>query len=78
MARMKTDENGSETDQDQSVQTGTVYKASSSVNGRYSIEEVPAGKYEITMGVDGFDKKDATVQPAQTTTVDFQFQPDYQ
>ena len=75
-------------DQDQSVagapveaknvQTGTIYKASSSRDGRYSIEALPPGKYEVTISVGGFEKKDATVQAAQTSSVDFHFQPDFQ
>jgi hypothetical protein len=60
------------------IQTGTVYKASSFLNGRYSIEEVPPGKYEVTISVGGFEKKETTVQSAQTSSVDFRFQPDFQ
>jgi hypothetical protein len=60
------------------IQTGTVYKASSFLNGRYSIEEVPSGKYEVTISVGGFEKKETTVQSAQTSSVDFRFQPDFQ
>src|SRR5262245_27802827 len=48
------------------IQTGTVYKATSSANGSYSIEEVPSGKYEVMITVAGFEKKDATVQASQT------------
>jgi hypothetical protein len=59
------------------TQTGAIYKATSSANGSYSVP-IPAGKYEVTVGVPGFDKKNATVQSAQTSTLDFQFQPDFQ
>lgn len=60
------------------VQTGIVYRTSSSRNGSYSIDELPAGKYELTINVEGFEKKDAVVQSGQTLPVDFQFEPDYQ
>src|SRR5262249_41872212 len=36
------------------------------------------GKYELTIRVEGFEKKDATVQAGQTLSVDFQFHPDFQ
>jgi hypothetical protein len=60
------------------IQTGTIYKATSSANGSYSIEQLPPGNYQVTIGVDGFEKKDATVQPALISSVDFHFQPDFQ
>jgi hypothetical protein len=60
------------------VQTGTVYRTTSSADGSYSIEEVPPGNYEVTISVSGFEKKDAAVQASQTSSVDFHFQPDFQ
>jgi len=60
------------------IQTGIVYKAASSANGSYSIEELPPGNYEVIISVAGFEKKDVTVQAAQTSSADFQFQPDFQ
>jgi len=35
------------------TQTGTFYKASSIATGRYSIEDLPPGKYEVTVAVAG-------------------------
>jgi hypothetical protein len=60
------------------IQTGAVYKATSSANGSYSVREVPPGNYEVTITVAGFEKKDATVLAEQTSSVDFHFQPDFQ
>lgn len=60
------------------VLTGVVYKAVSAGNGSFSFDNLLPGKYEVTVAVEGFEKKDAVVQPAQTSPVDFQFQPDYQ
>jgi ligand-binding sensor domain-containing protein len=60
------------------IQTGTVYKASSLLNGGCSIVELPAGKYEVTISIPGFERKETTVQPAQTSCVGFRFQPDFQ
>jgi hypothetical protein len=48
--------------QARNVQTGTIYTATSSANGSYSIEHLPPGKYEVTIKVDGFEKKEATVE----------------
>ena len=60
------------------IQTGTVYKATSSADGSYSFEEVPAGKYEVTISVAGFEKKDTTVEASRTSSADFHFEPDFQ
>jgi hypothetical protein len=60
------------------IQTGTVYKAIRSANGSFTVERLPPGNYEVTISVDGFEKRDATVQPSQISSVDFHFQPDFQ
>jgi len=60
------------------LQTRTVYKATSSADGSYSIEEVPAGKYEVTISVPGFEKKYTTVEASRTSSADFRFAPDFQ
>jgi Carboxypeptidase regulatory-like domain len=60
------------------IETGTVYKATSSANGSYSIEEVPAGNYEVTISVGGFEKKDTTVEASHTSSADFRFEPGFQ
>jgi hypothetical protein len=59
-------------------QTGAVYRATSSADGSYSIEQLPPGNYEVTISVPGFEKKDAVVQPTQISSADFHFQPDFQ
>jgi hypothetical protein len=60
------------------IQTGTVYHTISSRTGSYAIEEVPQGSYEVNIGVAGFEKKQVVVQSALTSSVDFQFEPDFQ
>jgi hypothetical protein len=64
--------------QAKNVLTGTIYKAASSPNGSYSLDQLPPGKYEVTISVAGFEKNDVTVQSGQVLTVDFRFQPDFQ
>src|SRR5713226_662044 len=49
--------------------TGTVYKAASSTDGRYTLADLPAGKYDITVAIGGlrnFQRKDITVEAAKT------------
>src|SRR5689334_1228809 len=60
------------------IQTGTVYTATSSTDGSYSIDQLPAGNYEVTIDVAGFEKKDVSVQAGQVSSVDFHFRPDFQ
>jgi hypothetical protein len=60
------------------IQSGTIYKTTSSTNGSYSIEQLPPGKYEVTISVGGFDKQDALIQSGKASPVDFHFQPDFQ
>ena len=55
------------------IQTGAVFKTTSRTNGNYDLEQLPPGKYELTIGVAGFEKSNATVQPAQGVTVDCSF-----
>jgi Carboxypeptidase regulatory-like domain len=45
------------------VDSGQVFKTSSSVNGSYLIADLPAGKYEISSPVAGFERKQATYAP---------------
>src|SRR5215813_5275540 len=59
------------------VDTGTIYKTTSSAGGDFSIASLQPGKYEITIGVSGFEKKEAIVQAAQTSNIDFHFQADF-
>lgn len=49
--------------------TGTIYKATSTANGSYSIAGLPAGKYDITVaigGLKGFTSKGVSVEAAKT------------
>jgi len=55
------------------VDSGQVFKTSSSVNGSYFIEEVPEGKYEVSSPIAGFERKQADIRAWETTRVDIQF-----
>jgi len=55
------------------VGTGAVYQVASSATGNYTLAELPAGNYEITVTVPGFKKsvrQGLTVQVAQTLRLD--------
>jgi hypothetical protein len=57
--------------------TGFVYKASTSGTGNYTISELPAGKYDITVTAPGFKKENrpnVEVQASTTFRVDFALQ----
>src|SRR5580765_2209263 len=59
------------------VGTGTTYQANSSGTGNYTLPQLPAGSYELTVTVTGFKKfvrPDITVQVAGTVRVDPQLQ----
>src|SRR5712692_5163176 len=56
-----------------SVQTGAVYNAASSTTGNYTLAQLPAGAYEMTVTVPGFKKyvrQNIEVQVAQTLRID--------
>jgi len=55
------------------VDSGQVFKTSSSVNGSYLIADLPEGKYEISSPVAGFERKQADVRTGETTRVDIHF-----
>src|SRR5579884_2703056 len=53
--------------------TGLPYEAQSTATGNYSLSELPAGNYEITVAVPGFKKytrQGLAVQAAQTYRID--------
>jgi len=55
------------------TETGGVYQTSASTTGNYTLAELPAGTYEVTVTVAGFKKyirPGLTVQAAQTIRVD--------
>jgi len=55
------------------VATSAVYQVASSSTGNYTLAELPAGNYEISVGVPGFKKyvrQGLTVQVAQTLRID--------
>src|SRR5262249_9431637 len=57
--------------------TNAVLKTTSTASGTYSVD-APSGKYEITVGVSGFEKKEVTVEASQTVTADFRWSADFQ
>lgn len=55
------------------VETGAVYQAGASATGNYTLAQLPAGNYELSVTVPGFKKfvrKNVTVEVAQTYRVD--------
>src|SRR5215470_2145385 len=55
------------------VETGAVYQAGTSATGNYTLAQLPAGQYELTVAVPGFKKfvrKSVTVNVAETYRVD--------
>jgi hypothetical protein len=56
---------------------GTVYKATSTAKGSYSIPDLPAGKYDITVTIPGlrpFEQKGVEVLAAKTQHLDIRLQ----
>ncbi|HEY7338825.1 MAG TPA: carboxypeptidase regulatory-like domain-containing protein [Bryobacteraceae bacterium] len=55
------------------VETGAIYQAGSSATGNYTLTQLPAGQYELSVTVPGFKKfvrKSVTVNVAETYRVD--------
>lgn len=55
------------------IETGAIYKVGSSATGNYTLSQLPAGQYEISVTVPGFKKyvrQGITVEVAQTYRVD--------
>ncbi|MCU1337225.1 MAG: hypothetical protein JWO19_2806 [Bryobacterales bacterium] len=59
--------------QGRNVETGATYQAASTTTGNYTLSQLPAGAYEITVTVPGFKKyvrQGLTVEVAQTLRID--------
>jgi hypothetical protein len=57
--------------------TGAVFKATSTAKGSYSLADLPAGKYEVTVAIPGlkaFDRKDVAVLAAKTAPLDIRLE----
>src|SRR5215472_5480261 len=55
------------------VETGAVYQAGTSATGNYTLAQLPAGQYELSVTVPGFKKyvrKSVTVNVGETYRVD--------
>ena len=55
------------------VETGTTYDAATTSTGNYTLSQLPAGSYEVTVAVPGFKKyvrQGLTVEVAQTVRID--------
>ena len=63
--------------QAKNVQTGVVSKATSLANGKYTLADLPAGQYDITVampGLRGFEQKGVRVEAAKTASIDIHLQ----
>src|SRR5690242_18775098 len=59
--------------QAKNVNTGVVYEGATSATGNYTLVQLPAGEYQVTVAVSGFKKytrSGLTVQVAQTLRID--------
>src|SRR5580704_1425373 len=59
--------------QAKNTSTGVLYEAASTATGNYTLPELPAGDYELSVTVPGFKKyvrQGLTVQAAQTYRID--------
>src|SRR5690242_14019643 len=55
------------------TETGIVYQAAASTTGNYTLAQLPAGTYELSVSVAGFKKylrQNITVEVAQTVRID--------
>jgi hypothetical protein len=59
--------------QAKNVETGVVYEGATSTTGNYTLVQLPAGSYQVSVTVPGFKKytrSGLTVQVAQTLRID--------
>jgi Carboxypeptidase regulatory-like domain len=56
-----------------SMDSGRIFRTSSSGNGSYSIQDVPPGKYEVSSPVAGFERKEIEVRAGETARLDIHF-----
>jgi hypothetical protein len=57
--------------------TGSVHKAASAANGTYTLADLPAGSYDISVfvpGLRGYEKKNVAVEAAKTSSLDIHIQ----
>jgi len=62
--------------QAKNTQTGGVFKATSSTRGKYTLEGLPAGTYDVSSNVPGlmpFEQKGVAVQGSQTASLDVRY-----
>jgi hypothetical protein len=63
--------------QAKNADTGMVYKATSSATGSYTLADLPAGKYDLSVGIPGlkaFDRKGVAVSAAKTQQLDIRLE----
>jgi hypothetical protein len=63
--------------QAKNADTGAVFKAASSAKGNYSIAELPAGKYDVSVTIGGlkpFERKSVAVAAAKTVQLDIRLE----
>jgi Carboxypeptidase regulatory-like domain len=56
-----------------SMESSQIFKAASSINGSYSFMKLPAGKYEISSPVAGFERRQVDVHAGETVRIDIHF-----
>jgi hypothetical protein len=59
--------------QAKNIESGAIFKATTSAKGKYAIADLPPGAYDVSASAPGlraYEKKDVTVQAAQTVSLD--------
>jgi Carboxypeptidase regulatory-like domain len=59
--------------QAKNMESGQTFKTTSTLNGSYSFTDLPAGKYEISSLVDGFERRSVDVRAGETIRIDIHF-----
>jgi Carboxypeptidase regulatory-like domain len=63
--------------QARNARTGTIYKATSTATGSYSLADLPGGQYDVTVtipGLKGFERKGVAVLAAKTQQLDIRLE----
>src|ERR1700691_5580659 len=63
--------------QAKNVATGTVYKASSTTSGSYTVGDLPAGTYDVSVtipGLKGYEHKGVAVTAAKTASLNIRLE----
>jgi hypothetical protein len=55
------------------IDSGQTFNTASVASGVYSLAELPAGKYEVSSPVFGFERKEVEVRPGETTKADLRY-----